>query len=103
MRKTLAHVAALGVLCAVGWSDDKAKAGQQVTGCLTKGAQAGEFILTDEKSGERMIAAGSPDLEKHAANHKVKVTGSREPGDGKQVFKVTSIEHVSDTCVPAVK
>lgn len=100
MRKTLVHLIAFGMLCAVGQSNDKAKAGETITGCLTKGNQAGEFILTDEKTGQQIMVAGSPDLEKHASNHKVKVSGSRDLGDKKQVFKVSNVEHVSDTCAP---
>lgn len=100
MRKALVNLIAFGMLCAVGQGNDKAKVGETITGCLNKGAQAGEFILTDEKSGQQIMVTGSSDLDKHAVNHKVKLSGSRELGDRKHVFKVSNLEHVSDTCTP---
>ena len=68
-----------------------------MTGCLSK--DAGGFLLTDEKSGGKMIITGPADLEKHAANHKVTLTGSAKTDpSGKNVFEVSKIQHVDASC-----
>jgi hypothetical protein len=68
-----------------------------MTGCLTKDA-AGNYILTDETTGTQTTVTGS-DLEKHAANHTVTLTGtSATDANGKQVFQATKLQHVSNTC-----
>jgi len=68
-----------------------------LTGCLTKGDGAGMYNLT-EASGDKKMAVPSSgvDLEKHAMNHTVKLTGSLS-SDGK-TLTVSKIEHVSETC-----
>jgi hypothetical protein len=68
-----------------------------VTGCLSKGAGDG-YVLTDEKTGRTMAVMGPADLEKHAANHKVKLTGTSSSEGGKRVFNVSKIDHISETC-----
>ena len=67
-----------------------------ITGCLAKGTTAGQFILTDN-AGTKTTVTGSTgvDLDKHAANHTVKLTGSRG-AEGN--FTATKVEHVSATC-----
>ena len=73
------------------------KAGKEMTmtGCLTKGADVPQhFIFVDQKTGKKMIVTGPADLEKHSANHTVRITGSQTA----KVFNVTKVEHVSTTC-----
>ena len=87
--------------------DDQDKKGQgerdrmsasSLTGCLTKDA-AGAYTLTDETTGVKTTVSGAADLEKHSANHKVTLTGAAKTGaDGRPVFEVSKIKHVSDTC-----
>ncbi len=71
-----------------------------MTGCLSKGA-GGEYVLTNEKTGRETTVTGTADLEKHSANHKVKLTGTRTTEGGKTVLNVSKIDHISDTCTPA--
>jgi hypothetical protein len=77
------------------------KGATTMTGCLSKGDMAGEYVLTNEKTGRKTTVTGPADLEKHSAHHKVTLTGSRSMEGGKTVFKVTAIKHVSETCTPA--
>jgi hypothetical protein len=72
-----------------------------LTGCLTKGDAPGQFVLTDDKTGEETIVTGPRVLEKHAAGHKVRLTGTKATEAGKAVFKATKVEHISATCTPA--
>ncbi|HJZ95759.1 MAG TPA: hypothetical protein VKE70_04590 [Candidatus Solibacter sp.] len=68
-----------------------------ITGCLSKDA-SGSYVLTDENSGAKTTVTGVSDLEKHAANHKVTLTGMSKESGGQQVFEATKLRHVSDTC-----
>jgi hypothetical protein len=68
-----------------------------VTGCLNKDAST--YVLTDETSGAKIAVTGTADLEKHAANHKVKLTGTLKQGpDGKAVLDASKIDHIADSC-----
>jgi hypothetical protein len=69
-----------------------------MTGCLSKGDTAGTYVLTDQKTGKKVEVTGTPDLEKHAANHTVRITGTKSKDQGKAVFNATKLEHVSETC-----
>lgn len=77
-------------------ADEKA-AGKDVTltGCLSKGAADGEYMLSAKD--EQAMLTGAADLNKHA-NHTVKVTGNWENTDGKKQFRVSKIEHVAASC-----
>ncbi|HEY3442196.1 MAG TPA: hypothetical protein VGK29_15660 [Paludibaculum sp.] len=68
----------------------------KVTGCLSKHA-SGEITLTDS-AGKKLIATGSAELEKHAANHKVTLEGTEKTTEGKTVLQVERITHISNTC-----
>jgi hypothetical protein len=69
-----------------------------MTGCLSKDA-SGSYILADETSGVKTTVTGPSDLEKHSANHKVTLTGAtKTDANGKSVFEVTKIQHVSASC-----
>ena len=77
----------------------KADEGKQMTmtGCLNKGAEVAQhFIFVDLKSGRKWTVTGAADMEKHAANHTVRITGTPTS----KVFNVTKLEHVSGTCDP---
>src|SRR5262245_5591308 len=67
-----------------------------ITGCLNKGAGADQYVLTDS-TGTKTPVTASEDvgLAKHAANHTVKLTGSKG-SDG--TFTATKVEHVSPNC-----
>jgi hypothetical protein len=73
-----------------------------MTGCLSKGAGDG-YVLTNEKTGRTVPVKGPSELEKHAANHKVKLTGTTTTEGGKPVLNVTKIDHISETCEAAKK
>lgn len=72
-----------------------------ITGCLTKSANAGEYVLTDEKTGATTTVMGPSTLEKHSANHKVELTGTESTQGGKTMMHVSKIRHISDSCTPA--
>lgn len=77
------------------------QAEETLTGCLNV-TNDGSFQLTVVEDGERgdtiMVQGSQEELTTHAKNHTVKLTGSKAEEGGKQVFKVTKIEHVSGTC-----
>jgi len=74
----------------------KMKAETTVAGCLSKGEAADEYVLTDPKSGTKLTVKGIPELDKHSANHTVKLTGIS--GEDGKSFTATKLVHVSDTC-----
>ena len=80
---------------------DRARAASTtITGCLTKGDTAGQYMLTDNTGAKKNIVPSSGvDLDKHAANHTVKLTGTMSQ-DG-QTFTATNVEHVSSSCEAA--
>src|SRR5947209_16861806 len=49
-----------------------------MTGCLTKGDSAGQYSFTDASTGTKktVVPASGVELDKHAANHTVKLTGT---------------------------
>jgi len=65
-----------------------------VTGCLTKGTSANEYVITDQKSGEKVPFAGPAQLEKYV-NQTVKLTGTMA---AQGQFKPESINQVAATC-----
>jgi hypothetical protein len=79
-------------------SRDRAKSETTMTGCLNK-AESGSFVLTDEKTGVKTTVTGPSDLEKHSGNNKVTLTGTaKADANGNQIFEVTKIHHVADSC-----
>jgi hypothetical protein len=64
------------------------------TGCLNKGERENHFSFTDLDTGKKLNVTGKADLQKHSANHTVKITGHETA----KVFNVTKVEHVSPTC-----
>jgi hypothetical protein len=80
---------------------DKGKSGS-LTGCVDQ--QDGRYVLTDDRNLQPIAdleADGFPTegFAKHVG-HKVTVKGSSKPGSSRPVFKVRSIETVSQTCAP---
>lgn len=74
---------------------DRAKPAQaSLTGCLTKGETADQWVLIDSQSGSKMIVTGAQ-FDKHA-NHTVKVTGA--PSQDGASFTVAKIEQIADSC-----
>jgi hypothetical protein len=74
---------------------DAAAAGP-MTGCLTKGSAAGEYILTTD-AGKQTPLVSTEDLSKHI-DKKVKITGTPTKQQEKTVFKVDAVEPVADSC-----
>jgi hypothetical protein len=93
--RTLTILTISAICSLVAAADDK-KDMKMMTGCLTKDA-TGQYTL--ESAGNRTPVRGTADLEKHSSNHKVTLHGSQKTTDGKTVFEVEKLEHVSDTCV----
>jgi hypothetical protein len=77
-------------------SKTKSRAAEEVTmtGCLNKGEMENHYAFTDMKTGKKMTVTGPANLEKHSANHTVKLTGSQTA----KVFNATKVEHVAATC-----
>jgi len=69
-----------------------------LTGCLNKGAGPAQYVLTDQSTGNKTPVAGTSDLEQHAMNHTVKLTGNTTTDNGRAVFTATKVEHISATC-----
>jgi lipopolysaccharide export system protein LptA len=69
-----------------------------LTGCLNKGAGPSQYVLTDQSTGNKTPVTGTSDLEQHAMNHTVKLTGNTTTENGRAVFTATKVEHLSATC-----
>jgi hypothetical protein len=77
-----------------------APAEHSMTGCLTKGDDAGTFKLTNLEKGpkEVVIAETTANLAPHLG-HKVEITGVAVPGKDKtHTMKVTAVKMISSTC-----
>jgi len=69
-----------------------------VTGCLAKGGQSGQYVITDSSSHEKYSFPGPTQLDRFV-NQTVKLTGAMESGDhGEKVFRPESIAPVSSSC-----
>jgi hypothetical protein len=93
-------VGGLLTIAAVGAAPDKD--GKAITGCLTK-TGSGQYVLTQEGTGKMIPVRGSADLEKHSANHKVKLTGEMVQSGGHDVMQVSALQHISDSCTATKK
>ena len=77
---------------------DRIKNETTMTGCLSKGS-AGNYRLTDEKTGVMTTVTGPANLEQHSADHRVTLTGTtKTDASGNQVFEVSKIQHLSPSC-----
>jgi hypothetical protein len=68
-----------------------------LTGCLTKGTNTGEYMITDSKSGQKYTFAGPDRLDSYV-NHTVQLTGKMNMSGNEKAFQPQSIKTVSDTC-----
>jgi hypothetical protein len=102
LRYTLAAGSLLAI-SAFAFPGKNDKTSKTITGCLTKSAVPGQYMITQEATGQKILVRGSADLEKHSANHKVKVTGENVESAGQSVFEASSVEHISNTCEIASK
>ncbi len=73
-----------------------------LTGCLDE--QEGHYVLTNDRTLAAiadLVADGFPTeaFAKHLG-HKVTVRGTSNPGETRPIFKVRTIETVSDRCAP---
>lgn len=100
MRKEMSLLAVSSVFLVVSMFALVLAESKVIIGCLQRGESAGVYLLTKEGTGESIEVIGTPDLEKHAKNHKVKLTGAQQDVGGKTVFRVTSVELISDQCEP---
>ncbi len=120
MNRQLVYIACLSVLVAVPragksalWAtgpdqkQDKAKTDQKaktdsLTGCVDQ--KEGRYVLVDDRTLNPVANLEADGFEtegfaKHVG-HKVTVRGTSNPGGAVPVFKVRSIQTVSDACVP---
>jgi hypothetical protein len=97
-RLAVLGLAIAGLVGSRMFAQEQPKSETAMTGCLNKGS-AGNYTLTDEKTGVKTTVTGPADLEKHSANHKVTLTGTaKTDANGNQVFEVSKIQHVSTSC-----
>jgi hypothetical protein len=81
----------------------KGKAGSaSMTGCIDE--HEGQYILIDDRTRDPIANLEAEGFEtegfaKHVG-HKVTVRGTSNPGGARPIFRVRSIETVSDTCGP---
>lgn len=78
------------------------KTGASLTGCIDE--QDGHFVLVDDRTLTPIAsleAVGFPQeaFAKHLG-HKVTVRGTSNSGAARPIFKVRSVDKISDTCAP---
>jgi hypothetical protein len=83
----------------------KAASGVSLTGCVDE--KEGHYVLVDDRSLEPVAdleAEGFPTegFAKHMG-HKVTIRGTSNSASTRPVFKVRSIETVSETCAPTTQ
>jgi hypothetical protein len=71
-----------------------------IKGCLTKGSQAQEYVVADDKSGEKVSFAGSSKLDTYL-NQTVELTGQIVERGGERAFQPQAIKSVASTCKSA--
>jgi len=108
---TVLTVCAPTAVFSTGQSSDREKApasskkkasGTSLTGCVDQ--QEGRYVLTDDRNLSPVAdleADGFPTegFAKHVG-HKVTIRGISSSGDARPVFKVRTIETVSENCAP---
>jgi hypothetical protein len=68
-----------------------------VTGCLVKGETPNNYVVTDQKSGDKLPFSGPATLDKYV-NQTVTLTGTVATQGQDKVFKPQKIEQVSPSC-----
>jgi len=71
-----------------------------ITGCLTKGAADGAYVISDQKTGEKYPFSGPPQLDKFV-NQTVTLSGGMTTQGSDKVFRPDRIAPVSTTCEKA--
>jgi len=76
------------------------KSAASTTGCIDE--QGGQYVLLDERTRDPIVNLEAEGFEtegfaKHVG-HKVTVRGTSNPGSTRPIFRVRSIEPISDTC-----
>jgi len=70
------------------------------TGCLTKGASDGNYVITDQGSGEKVPFAGPSQLDRFL-NQTVKLTGTVSGQGADKVFNAETVAQVAPSCTKA--
>lgn len=69
-----------------------------LTGCLAKGTQTNQYVITDQASHQKVAFPGPSQLDQYV-NQTVKITGNMvEDGNGRKVFQPDSLNPVSPSC-----
>jgi hypothetical protein len=68
-----------------------------VMGCLTKDASTGNYVITNAKTGEKLMFAGPDQLQTYV-NHTVQMTGSMMSQGGEKAFRPQTVKTISDSC-----
>ena len=76
----------------------KSRQETRLTGCLNEGGAPSQYVLTDQSTRNKTPVTGTSDLEQHAMNHTVKLTGSTATDNGRAMFTASKVEHISATC-----
>jgi hypothetical protein len=76
---------------------DQQQADTTVTGCLTKGENAGQYMVTESKSGHKFTFSGSQRLDSYL-NHTVELTGKMMTSGDEKAFQPQTIKTVSNSC-----
>ena len=73
--------------------------GAQLTlkGCLTKGSQSQQYVVADDRSGEKVAFAGSSKLDSYV-NQTVEISGRVVDRGGDKTFQPQSIKSISSSC-----
>ncbi len=67
------------------------------TGCLTKGTGAGQYMIADQKTGERVVFGASEKIEKYV-NQTVTITGRVVARSGERTFEPETVRLVAASC-----
>jgi hypothetical protein len=70
------------------------------TGCLTKGTSDGNYVITDQASGEKVPFAGPAQLDRFL-NQTVKLTGTVSGQGSEKVFNAETVAQVAPSCTKA--
>ncbi|SRR5579883_2540842 len=81
-------------------SQQSAGSAVSITGCLTKGAADGAYVITDQKTGEKYPFSGPPQLDKFV-NQTVTLSGGMTAQGSDKQFRPDRIAPVSTTCEKA--
>jgi hypothetical protein len=68
-----------------------------ITGCLMKGASPDQYVITENKSGQKLSFGGPSQLDKFL-NQTVQLSGTTSKVGGEESFKPESIKSISASC-----